>query len=316
MPDAVSWTSRGLDYEPPEIDTSKPHSARVYDYLLGGKDNYPPDREAAEQLIKISPLVPLVLRQNRLFMQRLTRYLAAEEGISQFLDIGTGIPTSPNVHEIAQQANPAARVVYIDNDPIVLAHARARLTSSPEGKVVYLHADMRADETIMTAPELASTLDFSRPVALLIISTLHFILDATEARELLGRYVARLAPGSFLALSVLTGDTEVPDQRDQAISELGVRGINVMLRNHAETTALFDGLELVRPGVVRVNRWRPDAEADPDNLSAALYGAVARKPLAIRRQLRDAGRRRVGDPQARVRAPGDRHEQSALSSCL
>jgi hypothetical protein len=278
MPDGVGWASRGLDYEPPEIDTSKAHSARVYDYLLGGKDNYPPDREAAEQLIKISPLVPLVLRQNRLFMHRLTRYLAAEEGMTQFLDIGTGIPTSPNVHEIAQRANPAARVVYVDNDPIVLAHARARLTSSPEGKVVYMHADMRADETIMTAPDMASTLDLSRPVALLIISTLHFILDATEAGELLDRYVARLAPGSFLALSVLTGDTKSPDQRDQAISELDARGIKVLLRTHAETTALFDGLELVQPGVVRVNEWRPDAEADSDNLSAALYGAVARKP--------------------------------------
>jgi trans-aconitate methyltransferase len=278
MPDAVDWASQGLDYEPPEIDTSRAHSARVYDYLLGGKDNYPPDREAAEQLIKISPLVPLVLRQNRLFMHRLTRYLAAEEGIAQFLDIGTGIPTSPNVHEIAQQANPAARVVYLDNDPIVLAHARARLTSSPEGKVVYMHADMRADKTIMTSPEMSGALDFSRPAALLIISTLHFILDAAEAHELLDRYVARLAPGSFLALSVLTGDTESPDQRDQAISELDARGIKVMLRTHAETTALFDGLELMQPGVVRVNRWRPDAEADPDNLSAALYGAVARKP--------------------------------------
>jgi hypothetical protein len=277
MPEAVDWASRGLDYEPPEIDTSKAHPARVYDYLLGGKDNYPPDREAAEQLIKISPLVPLVLRQNRLFMHRLTRYLAAEEGITQFLDIGTGIPTPPNVHEIAQREDPAARVVYVDNDPIVLAHARARLVSRPEGKVVYMHADMRADEKIMTAPELADTLDFSRPVALLIISTLHFILDADEARALLGRYVSRLAPGSFLALSVLTGDTDSPGKRDQALSELDARGINVLTRTHAEATALFDGLELVDPGVVRVNRWRPDAQSDPDNVSAALYGGVARK---------------------------------------
>jgi hypothetical protein len=278
MPEDVEWTTRTLDYEPPEIDTSKAHSARVYDYLLGGKDNYPPDREAAEQLIRISPLVPLVLRQNRLFMHRLTRYLAAEEGIGQFLDIGTGIPTSPNVHEIAQRADPAARVVYVDNDPIVLAHARALLTSSPEGKVIYMHADMRADETIVTAPEVRDTLDFRRPVALLIISTLHFILDAAEARDLLGRYVARLAPGSFVALSVLTGDTDSPGKRDQAISELGARGIDVLLRTHAEATVLFDGLELVEPGVVRVNQWRPDADADPDNVAAALYGGVARKP--------------------------------------
>jgi hypothetical protein len=277
MPEDVEWATRKLDYEPPEIDTTKAHPARLYDYLLGGKDNYPPDREAAEQLIKISPVVPIVMRQNRLFMHRLTRYLAAEAGIDQFLDIGTGIPTSPNVHEIAQQANPAARVVYLDNDPIVLAHARARLASSPQGRVVYIHADMRDAESILTSPELKDTLDVSRPVALLIISTLHFILNADEARELLGRYMTRLVPGSFLALSVLTSDVPSPDESDEALAQLSERGIDVMLRTHAEATSLFDGLELVEPGVVRVNQWRPDAEADPENPFVSLYGGVARK---------------------------------------
>jgi hypothetical protein len=276
--DVVGWTARKLSYEPPEIDTTKAHPARVYDYLLGGKDNYPPDREAAQQLIDISPVVPFVMRQNRLFLHRLTRYLAAEEGIGQFLDIGTGIPTSPNVHEIAQQANPAARVVYVDNDPIVLAHARARLTSSPEGKVVYIHADMNSAKTIMTAPDLTDTLDLSRPVALLIISTLHFILDPSVAQDLVDRYVDRLAPGSFLALSVLTSDVPSAAQREESLAKLSARGIHVLERTHAEATALFDGLELVEPGVVKVNEWRPDAKADLNTHDVALYGGVARKP--------------------------------------
>jgi S-adenosyl methyltransferase len=278
MPDAVDWASQGLDYEPPVIDTSKAHPARVYDYLLGGKDNYPPDRDAADQLIKISPVVPFVMRQNRFFLHRLTRYLAAEEGIDQFLDIGTGIPTSPNVHEIAQQANPAARVVYVDNDPIVLAHARARLTSSPRGRVVYIHADMNDAEAIMTAPELTQILDLGRPVALLIISTLHFILDEAVARELLNQYVSRLAPGSFLALSVLTSDVPSAEQREESLAQLRARGIEVLLRTRQEATALFDGLRLVEPGVVKVNEWRPDAKADVDTHDVALYGGVARKP--------------------------------------
>src|ERR1700753_1356208 len=158
----ADWLTRKPDYQPPEIDTTKAHPARVYDYLLGGKNNYVVDREAGEQLYKVVPSVPQSVRHNRWFMQRVTRYLVAEEGISQFLDIGTGIPTSPNIHEIAQQVNPATRVVYADNAPIVLAHAHARLKSSPQGHVAYIHADMRRAENILGAPELAATLDLSR----------------------------------------------------------------------------------------------------------------------------------------------------------
>jgi hypothetical protein len=278
MPEDVDWTARGLDYEPPQVDTSKAHAARMYDYFLGGKDNYPPDREAAEQLIKIMPSVPESVRQNRQFLHRVARYLAAEEGISQFLDIGTGIPTSPNLHEIAQQVNPAARVVYLDNDPIVLAHAHARLTSAPQGRVAYMHADLRDASAVLTAPELTATLDFGRPAALLILSTLHLLPDAEEARDLVRRYVAALAPGSFLAMSIVTQDYNTPEERANSLSSLSASGVPIRPRTRAEATALFEGLELVEPGVVLVNQWRPDAGAGAPDFRGSLYGGVARKP--------------------------------------
>jgi hypothetical protein len=279
MPEDVDWTTRGLDYKPPRIDTSQAHAARMYDYFLGGKDNYPPDREAAEQLVKLIPSVPVTIRQNRLFLQRAVRYLAEEEGISQFLDIGTGIPTSPNVHEIAQRIDPAARVVYLDNDPIVLAHAHARLTSSVQGQVSYIHADMRDADGVLAAPDLMATLDLSRPVGLLILSTLHLITDAGEATELLRRYVAELAPGSFLALSVSTDDGFSPDASDEAVALLRKRGIPVLDRTYGEVTALFEGLSLVEPGVVLVHQWRPDASAaEAQESMIGLYCGVARKP--------------------------------------
>jgi S-adenosyl methyltransferase len=278
MPEDTAWTARGLDYEPPEIDTSKAHIARIYDYLLGGKDNYPPDKEAAEQLLSFAPSLPETVRQNRLFMQRLTRYLAAEEGIDQFLDIGTGIPTSPNLHEIAQQVNPAARVVYVDNDPIVLAHAHARLTSSPLGQVAYIHADMRETKSVLTASDLTATLDLRRPTGLFILSTLHMIPDADAARELLERYVAPLAPGSFLALSVGVSDGLSTEAQSGMAAVLRSRGISALGRTSAEFAALFDGLELLEPGVVPVNQWRPDVDIPAEDLpQVELSCGVARK---------------------------------------
>jgi len=276
MPEELDWSTRGLDYEPPVIDTSTAHMARVYDYLLGGKDNYLPDKEAAEQLLKIVPSLPETVRQNRLFMQRLTRYLAAEEGIGQFLDVGTGIPTSPNLHEIAQQVNPAARVVYVDNDPIVLAHAHARLTSAPLGRVAYIHADLRETQSVLNAPDLMATLDLSRPVGLFILSTLHIIPDADEARELLSSYVAPLASGSFVALSVAVSDGLSPEASDGAISVLSDRGISILRRTSAEFATLFEGLELIEPGVVPVNQWRPD-DPEAELAQVDLYCGVARK---------------------------------------
>jgi len=277
MPEDVDWTTRGLDYEPPEIDTTKAHSARLYDYLLGGKDNYPPDREAAERLMKVMPSALVTAQQNRLFMRRLTRFLATEQGISQFLDIGTGIPTSPNLHEIAQEINPAARVVYADNDPIVLAHAHARLTSAPQGLVAYIHADMRDTDAIMTAPALTATLDLSRPVALSILSTLHFIPDNDQAYGLVRRYMLLLPPGSFLALSMGTADF-TPKGDGPAVSVLSANGLPVRSRTRTEVNAFLDGLELIEPGVVQVHQWRPDADAaGVGDTQITLYCGVARK---------------------------------------
>jgi len=278
MPENLDWTARGLDYEPPEIDTTKAHSARLYDYLLGGKDNYPPDREAAERLMKVMPSAQVMAQQNRLFMRRLTRYLAAGQGISQFLDIGTGIPTSPNLHEIAQQINPAARVVYADNDPIVLAHAHARLTSASQGRVAYIHADLRDTDSITTAPDLTATLDLSQPVALSILATLHFIPDDNQAYELVRRYMLPLPPGSFLALSMGTADY-APQGEGLAVSVSRAQGIRVRSRTRAEVSAFFDGLELIEPGVVPVHQWRPDADAaEVRDSEVTLYCGVARKP--------------------------------------
>jgi S-adenosyl methyltransferase len=276
MPENLDWTTRGLDYEPPVIDTSKAHAARVYDYLLGGKDNYPPDRELAEQMTKAMPSVPVTARQNRLFMQRLARYLAAEEGIDQFLDIGTGIPTSPNLHEIVQQVNPAARVVYLDNDPIVLAHAHARLVSAPEGRVAYLHADMRDTKSVLAKPELSATLDLARPVALSILSTLHFVPDE-DAYKLVSRYMQALPPGSFLALSTATPDFN-PETASSTVSVLSTHSIPVRWRTKTEITAFFDGLELLEPGVIQVHHWRPDAAADEAlDAGVTMYCGLARK---------------------------------------
>ena len=276
MPQDSDWTRRKLDYEPPRIDTSKAHSARVADYLLGGKDNYMSDREAAERLLKVAPSAADTARQNRWFLHRLTRYLA-EQGIRQFLDLGSGIPTSPNVHEIAQQVDPAARVVYVDSDPIVAAHSNARLTSSPEGQVAYILADMRDADAVLSAPELTGTLDLSQPTALLILSTLHHLTDAEEARELLHQYVAALAPGSFVALSVVIWTNNPVDIVERAQAVLGSQGIKVRNHSPAETVALFDGLELLEPGVVPVHHWRPTS-SDETELKVGILGGVARKP--------------------------------------
>ncbi|WP_405733327.1 SAM-dependent methyltransferase [Streptomyces sp. NBC_01537] len=279
MSSDMSWTRRSLGHEPPEIeiDTSVAHSARVYDYILGGKDNYGPDREAAEQMLKNWPSLRTSMRENRKFMHRTVRHLAAERGIRQFLDIGTGIPTSPNVHEIAQEIAPEARVVYVDNDPIVLAHARHRLNGTPDGRIAYIHANLREPETILTAPELHDTLDLDRPVALSVIAVLQFVLDDQEAYGLVERYMRDLPSGSFLALSTVTTDSS-PKAID-VVSEYKARGMPPRERSKAEVERFFDGLELIEPGVQLVHNWRPDVDPEhqvPDS-AVAMYGGVALK---------------------------------------
>ncbi|MFC6879556.1 MULTISPECIES: SAM-dependent methyltransferase [Actinomadura] len=260
-----------------DLDTDVPHSARVYDYLLGGKDNFAADRAAAEEVVKIAPYMRTSTRANRDFMVRTARYLAAERGVRQFLDIGTGLPTSPNLHEAVQDVDPACRVVYVDNDPIVLTHARALLTSTPEGRSRYVHADLSEPETILASAELRETLDLERPVALCLIAVLHFISDVDVARSIVRRLMEPLAPGSFLAVSTITSDS-APKQVAAAVSEYNSRGINSKARPKSEVVSFFDGFELVEPGVVPVHHWRPDDKARSiDDSQVSMYGGVARK---------------------------------------
>src|ERR1700733_2193287 len=189
-----------------EIDTSKPHAARIYDYLLGGKDHFAVDRETAEKGIKLIPTGRTAARENRSFLGRAVRYLVAEAGIRQFLDIGAGLPSANNVHEVAQAVTPSCRVVYVDNDPLVLAHARALLTSSPEGKTAYIHADLRDPEKILADPATVATLDFTKPVALMLVAILHFIPDSDEPRRIVATLLDALPPGSYLVASHATGE--------------------------------------------------------------------------------------------------------------
>ncbi|WP_255205097.1 SAM-dependent methyltransferase [Actinomadura sp. BRA 177] len=257
--------------------TDVAHSARVYDHLLGGKDNYAADRTAAEEVVRIAPYMRTSVRANRNFMVRVARHLAAECGITQFLDIGTGLPTSPNLHEVVQEVDPSCRVVYVDNDPIVLAHARALLTSTPEGTSRYIHADLSEPEAILASPEVRETLDLGRPVALSLIAILHFIHDEELAHGVIRRLMDALPSGSYLALSTITIDS-APEEVGDAVKKYNSRGINSKGRTKAQVTSFFDGLELVEPGVTPVHHWRPDDEARAiDDSQVSMYGGLALK---------------------------------------
>jgi hypothetical protein len=260
-----------------DLQTDVPHSARIYDYLLGGKDNFPADRAAADAITSTIPHLPTSMRANRHFMRRVIRYLAAEEGIRQFLDIGTGLPTAPNLHEVAQAVAPESRVVYVDNDPIVLVHARALLTSSPEGRTTYLDADLFEPEAILTAPELLETLDPDRPVALSLIAILQFIEDEDIVRDLIARLMKPLARGSVLAISTVCPDTD-PESTAAGVRAYKAQGLQNKARTKDEIAALFDGMELIPPGVTMVHRWHPDETASqiPDE-HVSIAGGIARK---------------------------------------
>jgi hypothetical protein len=271
------------DFQPVDLHTDRPHPARVYDYLLGGKDNYAADRAAAEAGIKANPNSRTPPRENRAFMRRAVSYLVREAGISQFLDIGTGIPTSPNVHEIAQDADPRARIVYVDNDPIVLSHARALLTSGPGGRTAYIDADLRDIEKILGSRDLLGTLDLSQPVALMLIAVLHFIPDADDPYGLVGRLVAALPSGSYLAVSHLTGDFD-PAAWAGVAAVFRRSGVIMQVRSLPEVSRFFTGLDLIEPGVVSLPRWRPDRDAEvgqaglPSDAAVSVFGGIARKP--------------------------------------
>jgi S-adenosyl methyltransferase len=275
--DPAGWGSHRVD-----LQIERPHPARVYDYLLGGKDNYAADRAAAGEGLKANPNSRIPPRENRAFLRRAVRFLAREAGISQFLDIGTGIPTSPNVHEVAQDIEPQARVVYVDNDPIVLTHARALLTSSPAGKVAYIDSDLRDVGKIVSSPDLNEALDLSRPVALLLIAIMHFIPDADDPYGLSGRLLAGLPSGSYLALSHLTGDFDpVAWEGVAAVYRRG--GVTLQVRSRPQIERFFAGLDLIDPGVVSLPRWRPNPgdmgqASPPGDAAVSVYGGVARKP--------------------------------------
>ncbi|MFJ8688885.1 SAM-dependent methyltransferase [Micromonospora wenchangensis] len=264
------------------IDTSVAHPARRYNYWLGGKDNFQADRDSGDAMAAAFPTVRTAALENRRFLQRAVAHLAREAGVRQFLDIGTGIPTANNTHDVAQAITPQARVVYVDNDPIVLAHARALLTSSAQGATAYIDADLREPEKILHHPELRRTLDLEQPVALMLVAILHFVTDVEDPYGVVGRLLAALPPGSYLAASHATYDYLPPAVAEQA--RAGNRDGNppgmINLRSRDEFARFFDGLDLVAPGVVSVAEWRAEAEPQPrptvDEVS--VYGAVARKP--------------------------------------
>ena len=264
---------------PREIDTSKPHPARVYDYLLGGKDNFAADRETAKKAIEAWPASRTAARENRAFLGRAVKYLAEEAGITQFLDLGTGLPSVGNVHEVAQAVSPAARVVYVDNDPIVLAHARALLASRPESKCAYIQADIRNPEYILSHPVTRETLDFGEPVALILAAVLHFFPDEYEPGKIVKTLVEALPSGSYVAASQVTAEY-APEETLSAGRVLQQGGVRTQVRDADEFADLvFKGLTLVPPGMVVVSEWRPEPDAIP--LPAAqvgINGAVARKP--------------------------------------
>ncbi|MEV6302755.1 SAM-dependent methyltransferase [Actinoplanes sp. NPDC051861] len=257
------------------LDTGRPHPARVYDYLLGGTNNFAADRAAAEEGLRVNPDAATAPRQNRAFMRRTVRFLAAEAGIRQFVDLGTGLPTAPTVHQVAQEVDPAARVVYSDNDPLVLAQARTLLTGA--GNATYLHADLREPERILHSPEVRETIDLDQPVALLLYAVLHFLPDPADPYGIVARLMADLPHGSYLVISHITADHD-PEKWARFSEVMQRQGIPTRLRSREEVARFFPGMEMADPGVVPILRWRPDEEVPFTDAQVALYGAVARKP--------------------------------------
>ena len=257
------------------LDTSVPHPARVYSYWLGGKDHFPADRIAAKQVMRERPQVVASARANRAFLARVVRYLAADCGIRQFLDVGAGLPALINTHEVAQQVDPRCRVAYADNDPLVLSHARALLRSTTrEGACGYVDADLHEPDTVLV--QAAQTLDFTQPVAILLLAVLHFIADSARPAQIVATLASALAPGSYLAISHLTADFAPGQVAAAAQAYNALAPVPVVARTHTEVTALFGGLRLLAPGVVPVAEWRPPIGQLPE--AADLHAGLARIP--------------------------------------
>jgi hypothetical protein len=259
-----------------DIDPNVPQSARVYDFLLGGKDNFGADRAVGAALIENVPALPLMVRAQRAFLARAVRYLVADAGVRQFLDIGTGIPTANNVHEVAQEIAPEVRVLYVDNDPIVLAHARALMSGSPTGKTAFIQADLREPESLLADPTLSETLDLTQPVALMLVGILMHLHDSDDPYGIVSTLMDALPSGSYLTLTHPSADFDPPAMAGLAAAA-EQSGIPYVPRSHAETERFSAGLDLVDPGVVPILGWRPDEPPDDVN---SVYGwaSVARKP--------------------------------------
>jgi S-adenosyl methyltransferase len=268
-----------LDVEGPDIDVSKAHPARMYDYYLGGKNHFAADRAVTDKVLSSWPAARTGLRENRGFLGRAVRYLAAEAGIRQFLDIGSGLPATNNVHEVAQAVAPSGRVVYVDNDPLVMAHARALLTSTPEGRTAYVEDDLRSPASILSSPTVRSVLDFDQPIALMLVAVLHFLHDADKPDEVVGALLDALPSGSYLAASHMTLEHD-PDAVGGGQQHYRDAGIPMHARDADQFARLaFGGLEMVPPGVVLVSQWRRSATGPlPTPGEVSCYGGVARKP--------------------------------------
>jgi S-adenosyl methyltransferase len=264
------------------INTGVPNPARIYDYFLGGKDNFPADRDVAEQLLAIAPVARDVVEDNRAFLRRAVRLLTGEAGIRQFIDLGSGLPTQGNVHEIAQALAPDARVVYVDNDPMVVTHSRALLAGDNTGAV---QADLREPGTILGHPEVRELIDFDQPVALLLMAILHFLPDDEDPFGIVARFRDALPPGSYVAISHGTRDVPVrPDMSPEQMAEMGARverlyqltTASLVTRTRAQVERFFAGFELLDPGVTEIQLWRPDNQSPM--LPGGFYGGVGRKP--------------------------------------
>ena len=260
--------------QPPQIDASVPHSARIWNYWLGGKDHFPVDRQVGDQILEAFPAIVENARASRAFLARAVRYLAGDAGIRQFLDIGTGLPTANNTHEVAQAVAPECRIVYVDNDPIVLVHARALLSSSPEGATDYIDADLRDPDTILQ--QAARTLDFTEPIAIMLMGILGHIADDDEARSIVTWLVAAVPSGSYLAMN------DGSDTSEEVVEAARIWNQSANptyhLRSPDRIARFFDGLELVEPGVVSPPRWRPEPSESGPPADIDSFCGVARKP--------------------------------------
>ncbi|MGH3872717.1 MAG: SAM-dependent methyltransferase [Pseudonocardiaceae bacterium] len=276
MGDGVPWLAGSRPEQLPDIDTTIPQPARFWDYMLGGKDHYPIDREVGGQVLSIFPELRDAARADRGFLFRAVRYLVGEVGIRQLLDIGTGLPTVNNTHQVAQATAPQCRIVYVDNDPMVLVHARALLTSTPQGATDYLAADVRDPERILR--DAARTLDFSRPVALMLLGVINYVLDDAEAHTVVTRLLDALPSGSYLVMSHPTPEVhaEAIEASMQLYNSSGAAPLRT--RTRAQLTSFFDGLELLEPGVISCSLWRPSTPDIGTPIEVTQYCGVARKP--------------------------------------